>query len=227
MRLTDKACKNLKATSSESRLADGGNLYLHALPGGTKSWRFRYRFGGKQKQIVLGSYPELTLAAARRARGEMQSLLDQGLGPLVARHQQKVTKRAAHQSPGRADRTCRPRSGCAACGRSQVDHGRSPWPTHRCAGPPARDPPATWPSPAAYKGRHRRKSRRQFRRRTTITTRSPSFGTLQRSGAPGDSASLVGSSRCLATCRWSIARCLSSTSSYKPISAPPTRSPLT
>lgn len=94
MRLTDKACKNLKATSPEPRLADGGNLYLHALPGGTKSWRFRYRFGGKQKQIVLGSYPELTLAAARRARGEMQSLLDQGLDPLVVRHQKKVTQRA-------------------------------------------------------------------------------------------------------------------------------------
>lgn len=94
MKLTDKACKNLKATSPEPRLADGGNLYLHALPGGTKSWRFRYRFAGKQKQIVLGTYPDLSLAAARRARNELQTLVDDGQDPSVVRHQEKVTRRA-------------------------------------------------------------------------------------------------------------------------------------
>ncbi|QOV92605.1 DUF4102 domain-containing protein [Novosphingobium sp. ES2-1] len=94
MKLTDKACRNLKATSPELRLADGGNLYLHALPGGTKSWRFRYRFAGKQKQIVLGTYPELSLAAARKARNELQALVDDGQDPSVVRHQEKVTKRA-------------------------------------------------------------------------------------------------------------------------------------
>ena len=94
MKLTDKACKNLKATSPEPRLADGGNLYLHALPGGTKSWRFRYRFAGKQKQIVLGTYPELSLAAARKARNELQALVIDGQDPSVVRHQEKVTKRA-------------------------------------------------------------------------------------------------------------------------------------
>lgn len=94
MKLTDKACRNLKATSPEPRLADGGNLYLHALPGGTKSWRFRYRFAGKQKQIVLGTYPELSLAAARKARNELQALVDDGQDPSVVRHQEKVTKRA-------------------------------------------------------------------------------------------------------------------------------------
>ena len=94
MKLTDKACKNLKATAPEPRLSDGGNLYLHALPGGTKSWRFRYRFAGKQKQLVLGTYPDLSLADARKARNQVQSLVDDGQDPAVVRHQEKVTRRA-------------------------------------------------------------------------------------------------------------------------------------
>lgn len=94
MKLTDKACKNLTATDREARIADGGNLYLHALPGGTKSWRFRYRFAGKQKQLVLGSYPDMKLAEARRERNSAQSLLDDGHDPSVVRHQDKVTRRA-------------------------------------------------------------------------------------------------------------------------------------
>lgn len=40
--------------------------------------------------------------------------------------------------------------GYAACGPSQVDHGRRPWPTHRCAVPPAHDPHAALPSPTAW-----------------------------------------------------------------------------
>ena len=88
MALTDKACKNAKPGERELRLSDGGNLYLHVLSGGTKSWRFRYRFAGKQKQFVLGS-----LVDARNARNEALSLVERDLDPLVDRHQKKVALR--------------------------------------------------------------------------------------------------------------------------------------
>lgn len=94
MALTDKACKNAKPTETAFRLSDGGNLYLHILPGGTKSWRFRYRFGGKQKQIVLGNYPDMSLSSARLARNELHSMINAGQDPSVVRHQEKVTRRA-------------------------------------------------------------------------------------------------------------------------------------
>lgn len=90
MALTDKACKNAKPAEKEHRLSDGGNLYLHVLPGGTKSWRFRYRFAGKQKQLVLGSYPELSLAEARKARNDSLNLVDAGIDPIVDRYQKRV-----------------------------------------------------------------------------------------------------------------------------------------
>lgn len=93
MALTDKACKNVKPAEREQRLSDGGNLYLHVLPGGTKSWRFRYRFGAKQKQLVLGSYPETTLAEARQARNEALALVNAGIDPIVDRHQKRVARK--------------------------------------------------------------------------------------------------------------------------------------
>lgn len=93
MALTDKACRNAKPSpDGEQRLSDGGSLYLHILPGGTKSWRFRYRFAGKQKQLVLGSYPDMPLTSARKARNEAQSTVDDGIDPAVKRHQDKVTR---------------------------------------------------------------------------------------------------------------------------------------
>ncbi|WP_425594654.1 Arm DNA-binding domain-containing protein [Qipengyuania aurantiaca] len=47
-------CKDYKLTD-----ADGLSLYLPQT--GHRSWRYRYHIGGKQKQIVLGSHPELSI----------------------------------------------------------------------------------------------------------------------------------------------------------------------
>lgn len=56
MTLTDTAIRSLKATDTKQKLSDGGGLQLWVLPGGTKTWRYAYRFNGAQKDIVLGQY---------------------------------------------------------------------------------------------------------------------------------------------------------------------------
>src|SRR5205085_5526519 len=45
--------------------ADGGNLYLRIAPGGTPGWIFRFTVAGRTRDMGLGSYPEIGLAAAR------------------------------------------------------------------------------------------------------------------------------------------------------------------
>jgi len=81
MPLSDPQCRNAKPAPKQKKLSDGGGLYLLILPSGGKSWRFGYRFGGKQKALALGQYPVITLAAAREKRLEAKRLLAAGKDP--------------------------------------------------------------------------------------------------------------------------------------------------
>ena len=80
MALTDTACKNATcpAGKARQRYADSGGLYLEAQPNGAKHWRWKYRFAGKEKRLALGSYPAVTLAAARRTRDQARETLKSG-----------------------------------------------------------------------------------------------------------------------------------------------------
>ena len=60
MPLTDIAIKNVKSGNKTIRLFDGGGLYLEVSPAGGKWWRFKYRFGGKEKRLALDVYPDIS-----------------------------------------------------------------------------------------------------------------------------------------------------------------------
>lgn len=81
MALSDMKCRNTKSGSKLQKLSDGGGLQLWVLPTGGRVWRVAYRFGGKQKQLRVGSYPEVSLADARLARDEVKQLLKAGHDP--------------------------------------------------------------------------------------------------------------------------------------------------
>lgn len=75
MPLTDKTCKNAKPTDRPYKLADGGGLYLEVVPSGGRYWRLKYRFGGKEKRLAFGVYPEVSLADARDRRDKARKML--------------------------------------------------------------------------------------------------------------------------------------------------------
>lgn len=60
------------------KLSDGEGLHLLVQPNGSKLWRLKYRFDGKEKLLSFGKYPTVTLAIAREKRTEAKRLLDQG-----------------------------------------------------------------------------------------------------------------------------------------------------
>jgi len=62
-------------------LFDGRGLYLEVSPTGGKWWRFKYRFEGKEKQLSLGVYPDVTLKLARDQREEARRLVAEGIDP--------------------------------------------------------------------------------------------------------------------------------------------------
>jgi hypothetical protein len=63
--LTETEVKRSKPGDKPYKLTDGGGLYVEVMPNGSKLWRYKYSFGGKEKRLALGAYPVTTLAAAR------------------------------------------------------------------------------------------------------------------------------------------------------------------
>jgi hypothetical protein len=79
--LTDRQCKAAKPGDRPYKLADGFGMYLFVTPSGHKSWRLKYRIGTTEKLLVLGTYPDMTLAMAREARDAARKLRREGIDP--------------------------------------------------------------------------------------------------------------------------------------------------
>jgi hypothetical protein len=68
---------------------------LEVMPNGSKYWRMKYRFGGKEKRLAFGVYPLVSLALAReKARFAKLELID-GKDPGEIKKQEKLIRRIA------------------------------------------------------------------------------------------------------------------------------------
>lgn len=94
MPLTDTAIRTAKPQDKPYKLADGGGMYLEVSPAGGKWWRLKYRIGGKEKRLSLGTYPEISLKNARERREEARKLLAAGVDPSDHRKATKAAKEA-------------------------------------------------------------------------------------------------------------------------------------
>ena len=92
MTLTDLECRKTKPTDKLVKLSDMGGVQLWIFPNGSKLWRFAYRFGGKQKSLALGRYPEMTLLKARIARDDAKLQLTEGTDPGHARRMERLER---------------------------------------------------------------------------------------------------------------------------------------
>ncbi len=82
-----------------NRLSDGDSLYLYITPNNAKSWRMDYRFpkGGKKRCIVFGSFPTVSLSAARNAKMKAKLLLADGKDPGAEKQQLLESQRVAEE----------------------------------------------------------------------------------------------------------------------------------
>jgi len=87
--LTDAAVRKAKSREKDYKLWDAGGLHLFATKAGYRSWRLKYRFGGRERRLVLGWNPEVSLARARELRDDARRLLREGRDP---GHERKITK---------------------------------------------------------------------------------------------------------------------------------------
>lgn len=89
MPLNVKTCDNAKPQQKPYRIADGNGMYLEVIPSGSKYWRLKYRWLGKEKRLALGVYPTVSLAEAREKREEARKLLAKGVDPSAVKKQEK------------------------------------------------------------------------------------------------------------------------------------------
>ena len=94
MTLSDVTIRKAKPADKTQRLFDGSGLYLELSPAGGKWWRLKYRFGGKEKRLSLGTYPDTSLADARDKRDAARRLLAAGVDP---GEQRKAVKAAGEE----------------------------------------------------------------------------------------------------------------------------------
>lgn len=95
MPLTASEAKAAAPGDKDYKLADEKGLFLLVKSNGSKYWRLKYRFEGKEKLLALGVFPEVTLAMARHERDAARLKIKQGIDPGL---QRKATKRAREEA---------------------------------------------------------------------------------------------------------------------------------
>lgn len=81
--------RQAKPKKTPYKLTDSHGLFLHVMENGTKAWRYRYRFAGKESIYTLGIYPEMSLESARGKRTEVRAMLTKGKNPTQERKLKK------------------------------------------------------------------------------------------------------------------------------------------
>jgi len=97
MPLNDLQCRHAKPQPKKYRLFDAAGLYLEVMPNGSKYWRYKYRFDGKEKRLAIGVYPDVSLMEARKLQEAAQNQKKQGFDPVIlkaASKQQAIYNRA-------------------------------------------------------------------------------------------------------------------------------------
>jgi integrase len=89
--LTEPKCKAAKAKDNVYYLNDGAGIRLRIKENG-KSWIYRFRLNGKERNIGLGSYPTVSLAKARLEADKHRSELLAGKNPLLTKKSKKSEK---------------------------------------------------------------------------------------------------------------------------------------
>lgn len=95
MALSDLAIRKAKPKAKPWKLADAKGLYLLVTPGGSKLWKLKFRFLGREKKLSFGPYPEVSLTEARRRRDQARTSLAEGADPARLKQQNKRTASVA------------------------------------------------------------------------------------------------------------------------------------
>jgi len=96
--LTALQVRHLQPQAKPYKRGDAGGLFVIVNPTGTKYWRWKYRFGGKEKVLALGVFPAVSLADARLARDKARVMHSQGIDPSAVRASAKLARHVSAEN---------------------------------------------------------------------------------------------------------------------------------
>jgi Arm DNA-binding domain len=126
---SDATIKAIRPGDERRRLSDGDGLYLLLFAGGgSHGWRFDYVYQTRRKLISLGTYPDTSLALARRKAEAARALVAEGLDPSAERKAERKRHLEA-RTEGASRPAIRSRRSPASGSRCGVPVGRRAMPT--------------------------------------------------------------------------------------------------
>ena len=88
-KLTPTALKGL--LKKPGRHSDGQGLYFRAVGDAKAYWVYRFRINGREREMSLGPYPEMTLAEARAKHAALRkTVIADGVDPLALKNKHAV-----------------------------------------------------------------------------------------------------------------------------------------
>ena len=96
--LSEVSIRHAKAKERDYKLADAEGLYLFVAKSGHRSWRLKYRFAGKERRLILGAYPAVSLMQARERKRGAKKLLAEGRDPGIEAKKLAVQRAAANSN---------------------------------------------------------------------------------------------------------------------------------
>ena len=90
--------REIENAAPGARLNNGRGLLLIVSPAGTKSWRLRFKRGGKDAVVTLGQWPEMSIAEAEAEAAGLRKGRKAGIDPAVALARQEATGSGAQDS---------------------------------------------------------------------------------------------------------------------------------
>jgi len=102
MALSDLKIRTAQPQAKPYKMLDGGGLYLSVQPNGSKLWRMKYRYLGKEKLLSFGQYPAVGLAKARKKLLEAKEVLADGRDPAADKRAEKERRLESQERTFRA-----------------------------------------------------------------------------------------------------------------------------
>lgn len=99
--LTQTAINAAKGNEKPYKLTDGLGMYLLVNLNGSRLWRLKYRFEGREKVLALGAYPAVSLKGARTSRDEARKHLAAGIDPGAKKQAEKAAAENSFEAVAR------------------------------------------------------------------------------------------------------------------------------
>lgn len=80
-KFTHNKIANLSTEKNRYHITEGNGFCLRVSAKGTKTWFYRYKFGGKEKWLTIGNFPVMGVAQARKAFNDLWEIRQAGQDP--------------------------------------------------------------------------------------------------------------------------------------------------